>query len=314
LVAGPIERAKYLLPQILKPRQVTAHHFYQGCYQIFWGLFLKMFVADNMAKIVDPIFAADLPNGAAALLGMYAFTFQIFCDFAGYSSMARGLGQMMGFEIMLNFNLPFFVTNVQEFWNKWHMSLSTWVRDYVYMPLISGLRSINGTTRVYASLMISMALMGLWHGAAWTYVVFGIYYGFLLVIFLYMKRKILYKIRFQNPVSQKIWFAARVVFMFHLTAIGMMIFRAQGIGQAWEMFTALFTHFQMTDDVFGMYFKFTAIVAPLLVMQCIQFKTGDLMFLGKQPWLIKTAAHALMLYLLLGWGVMTAEQFIYFQF
>src|SRR3989338_4479606 len=136
LVAGPIERATHLLPQVLSPRKVTLDGFYEGCYLIFWGLFQKVFVADNLAAIVNPVFAAPPPyNGAKVLLTLYAFAFQIYCDFAGYSNMARGLGKCMGFDIMVNFNIPYFAANPREFWQRWHISLSQWLRDYLYVPL-----------------------------------------------------------------------------------------------------------------------------------------------------------------------------------
>jgi D-alanyl-lipoteichoic acid acyltransferase DltB (MBOAT superfamily) len=130
LVAGPIEWARNLLSQILKPRRVTLEKFYEGCYLIFWGLFQKMFVADNLARVVDPVFASAAPyNGLQVLIALYAFAFQIFCDFAGYSNIARGLGKCMGIDLMVNFNLPYFATNPREFWRRWHISLSIWLRD-----------------------------------------------------------------------------------------------------------------------------------------------------------------------------------------
>jgi len=123
LVAGPIERARHLLPQILSPRKLSLDKFYEGCYLLFWGLFMKVFVADNLATIVNPIFAAGAPySGTEVLLASYAFAFQILCDFAGYSTIARGLGKCMGFDIMVNFNLPYFAANPSEFWQRWHGS------------------------------------------------------------------------------------------------------------------------------------------------------------------------------------------------
>ena len=126
LVAGPIERAKNLLPQILKPRKLSLNKFYEGCYLIFWGLFQKIFIADNLATIVNPVFASnEAYNGTQVLLALYAFSFQIFCDFAGYSNIARGISKCLGFEIMVNFNCPYFSKNPIEFWKRWHISLSS---------------------------------------------------------------------------------------------------------------------------------------------------------------------------------------------
>ena len=144
LLAGPIERAKHLIPQIIFPRKLTMDKFQKGCYLISWGIFQKLFVADNLSKVVDSVFSNPGPyNGLEVLLASYAFTFQIFCDFAGYSNIARGLGKLMGFDIINNFDLPFFVTNVQDFWKKWHISLSTWIKGYVYFPLFYHMRMIR---------------------------------------------------------------------------------------------------------------------------------------------------------------------------
>jgi len=122
--------------QLLAPRILSLKNFYEGSYLIFWGLFLKVFIADNLAPIVNNVYSVSGPyDGGAILYATYAFAFQIFCDFAGYSKIARGLGKCMGFDIMLNFNIPYLATNPSEFWKRWHISLSTWIRDYVYIPL-----------------------------------------------------------------------------------------------------------------------------------------------------------------------------------
>jgi len=141
LLAGPIMRAGDLLPQIASPRKLSLNKFYEGSYLIFWGLFQKIFIADNLAKIVNLIFGSKPPyEGVEVLITIYAFAFQIFCDFAGYSNIARGLGKCMGFDIMVNFNLPYFATNPQDFWQRWHISLSNWFRDYLYYPIALRMR------------------------------------------------------------------------------------------------------------------------------------------------------------------------------
>jgi len=212
LVAGPIERAKHLLPQILSPRKITAEKIHEGCYLIFWGLFLKIFISDNLAQIVDPVFVEGQAfSGAAVLIATYAFAFQIFCDFAGYSNIARGLGKCMGFDIMLNFNLPYFATNPSEFWQRWHISLSSWLRDYLYIPL-GGNR--KGGLLTVRNLMLTMLLGGLWHGAAWTFIIWGAYHGLLLMLHQLVK-PLLDKISpTQGSVGAKIWFLIRMIVFF----------------------------------------------------------------------------------------------------
>jgi len=180
MVAGPIMPAKNLLPQVTQPRTVDWQKFREGCWLFFWGLFTKVFVADNLGHIVDQVFQkTGSVSGAEVVLGVYAFAFQIYGDFAGYSEMARGLAKMMGFELMVNFRFPYFVTNPSDFWKNWHISLSTWLRDYLYIPL-GGSR--GGELMLYRNLAITMFLGGLWHGAAWTYVLWGAYQGLILCL------------------------------------------------------------------------------------------------------------------------------------
>jgi alginate O-acetyltransferase complex protein AlgI len=306
LVAGPIMRARQFLPQIVTPRKITPDQFYEGSFLIFWGLFEKMFVADNLAKIVNPIFAESGGyDGGRVLLALYAFAFQIFCDFDAYSNIARGLGKCMGFEITINFNLPYFSTNPVDFWRRWHISLSSWLRDYLYIPLGGNRGSQWLTVR---NLFLTMLLGGLWHGAAWTFVLWGAYHGALLIV---------HRLTGGGKSSGEdrgIVFVIKMIVFFHLIVLGWLLFRAQSLTQAMQMLQALFFnfHIQTLDAVaWGGLLGFTI---PLWLVQIGQFKTNDLMFLYKQHWLIKTAVYALMTYLLIGWGVMKAEEFIYFQF
>ncbi len=317
LIAGPIERAYRLLPQITSPRKITLNKFYEGCFLIYWGLFTKIFIADNLAKIVDPYFAGHASfNGAELLLASYIFTFQIFCDFAGYSNIARGLGMVMGFDLMVNFKLPFHATNIQDFWNRWHISLSEWIRDYLYMPLFVVLKRRIGGWSVYVTLLITMSLMGLWHGPAWTYTIFGLYHGILLAVYMILRTKFRLN-RWYKPkgyLAKKIWFCARIVFMFNLIAIGMMIFRCRSMSQAFEIFGMITSYFFIDSNIMEPLIKFLAIISPLIIVQYGQHKTRDLLFLHKQHWVVNTLACTIMLYLIIGWGVMTQESFVYFMF
>ncbi len=163
LVAGPIERSTHLMPQIIKPRQLTSDGYIEGLYLVLLGMFKKVVIADNMAIIVNAVFQSPVSqlSGLECLLGVYAFAFQIYGDFSGYSAIARGVSKFLGFDIMVNFNLPYFAQSPQEFWHRWHISLSTWLRDYLYIPL-GGNR--HGTARTYRNLMVTMVLGGIWHG------------------------------------------------------------------------------------------------------------------------------------------------------
>ena len=314
LVAGPIERARHLLPQILSPRKFGLEKFYEGCYLISWGLFQKMVVADNLAKIVDPVFAGAPPyNGAKVLLALYAFAFQIFCDFAGYSNIARGLGKCMGFDIMLNFNLPYFAVNPREFWRRWHISLSTWLRDYLYISLGGNKR---GALITYRNLAITMLLGGLWHGAAWTFVIWGAYHGFLLIIHR-LSGPLLAKIPLPRHVfAQKIWLFVKIVFFFNIVCLGWLIFRAQSMTQAFQMFRGLIFNFRIASGL-GLLVAFQGIVGAvwfLFLMQIFQFAKKDLFFIFKYNWFLQGVVYFMIFFLLVTFGAGGENEVVYFQF
>lgn len=314
LVAGPIERAKRLLPQILAPRNLTLNGFYEGSYLIFWGLFQKVFVADNLAQIVDPIFNSEnAPDGATVLLGLYAFAFQIFCDFAGYSNIARGLGKMMGFNIMVNFNLPYFATNPREFWRRWHISLSTWLRDYLYIPL-GGNR--GGTIGMYKNLTLTMLLGGLWHGAAWTFVFWGAYQGMLLMVHRACE-PFLNQIRMPKVwIVEKAWYLIKLIVFFQFVCFGWLLFRAQSMGQVWEMTGQIFTNFtpHNYDVVKAILSKLFLIVSLLYTVQIFQYVKRDSMVVYKSPLVMRVLFYGACLFLMLVFGGVGGKEFIYFQF
>ena len=241
LVAGPIERAKHLLPQMLNPRIVTLNKINEGCFLVFWGLFQKVFIADNLAKLVDPVFNVPPPyNGLSVILAVYAFAFQIFCDFAGYSNIARGLSKCMGFDLMVNFKMPYFSSNPKEFWQRWHISLSSWLRDYLYIPL-GGNR--KGEIRTYINLILTMLLGGLWHGASWTFIIWGIYQGGLLVLYRLLKPVLEKLFEFESAIGKRISKIICIILFFQLTCIGWLIFRCQTLTQLAEMLKSLLFDF-----------------------------------------------------------------------
>lgn len=306
LIAGPIMRAKDFLPQIVKPRTLSFDQFYEGSFLFFWGLFEKIFVADNLARIVNPIFASESYDGGKVLIALYAFAFQIFCDFDGYSNMARGLGKMMGFDITINFNLPYFSTNPVEFWKRWHISLSSWLRDYLYIPL-GGNR--EGKWRTHRNLLVTMLLGGLWHGAQWHFVFWGFYQGALLMIY-----RLLSDMKKSHAPSP--WWVRtfKIILFFHLTCLGWLFFRAESMSQAWAMLYSMMFQLQINASLLSPCIKFSLVLLPLFIIQLGQYRSKDLLFLYRQHWFIKIFVYALFSYLMIGWGVLQSEEFIYFQF
>lgn len=311
LVAGPIERAKHFIPQINNKRNVTWQDIQTGTWLIFFGFFLKVFVADNLSQIVDHTFSADRPiSGSEALLATYAFAFQIFGDFAGYSSIAIGVARLMGFKLMTNFLYPYFVTNPSQFWRNWHISLSSWLRDYLYISL-GGSRA--GELLTYRNLFLTMLLGGLWHGAAWTFVLWGFYQGLILILHRFYS-KIVPRFQ-QTKLVANIWTLIKIFIMFQFTCLGWLIFRAQSIDQILELLHSILTDLTTWTPVSSYYLKSLLLYGlPVIIISYIQMKKQDLMALVKLPYVLKVLALTAMLICILSLGEFNTQEFIYFQF
>jgi len=237
LVAGPIVRARDFLPQLETPRRVTGDDVVQGLQWIVVGFFLKVGVADNLSSSVDHVFLA--PGSAStteAWLGTSYFAAQIFCDFAGYTSIARGLAKLIGFDLTPNFDYPYLARGFSDFWKRWHISLSTWLRDYLYIPL-GGNRS--GRFGTYRNLMITMVLGGLWHGAAWTFVAWGALHGTYLVVehALRARRPSQTKDSARAPLGREL---AQIALTFVLVLVAWVFFRAASVADAFAVLRAMF--------------------------------------------------------------------------
>ena len=234
LVAGPIERARNLLPQIERPRQINWAMVDAGLFLILWGFFKKVVIADNVGVYSDQVFDGyEGLHGIDVLVGVLAFTLQIYCDFSGYSDIARGLCKLMGFELMVNFKLPWFARNPSDFWARWHISLSTWLRDYLYIPL-GGNRG-GGAVATCRNLMITMLLGGLWHGASWNFLIWGLYHGLILVLYRLFETPLQV---FSPPAgtwSNRLSTIFSIALMFSLGLVGWVIFRAESAEQIVSM-------------------------------------------------------------------------------
>ncbi len=268
LVAGPIERASALLPQIKELNGPSAKQIREGVSLVLWGYFLKVFIADNISRVVDAYFIVGrekikflfmdpnmvLPLGDPKLIplldklnlhltspevfiGVLAFGLQIYGDFAGYSKIARGISKFFGIELMRNFNHPYFAKNPSDFWRRWHISLSTWLRDYLYIPLGGNKK---GSLLTYRNLILTMLLGGLWHGASWVFVVWGLYQGLLLCVHR-LSRGFLNKCLKDNIVVR----VFSVMLMFISCQLGWLIFRSQNFGQLQYFSWRLFSDFKL---------------------------------------------------------------------
>jgi D-alanyl-lipoteichoic acid acyltransferase DltB (MBOAT superfamily) len=309
LVAGPIMRPTTLLPQVANPRRFNLQQFYSGAYLIFWGLTKKVVVADNLANYVNDLFGRyETLNGGLALLAVYGFAFQIYCDFSGYTDAARGIAKCLGFELALNFNLPYFAANPQEFWERWHISLSTWLRDYLYIPL-GGNR--GGKVSLYRNLMLTMIIGGLWHGAAWTFVLWGFYQGLILVAHRLM-RPWLARIQPTELIDRACWRLLRMFVTFHLVCFGWLIFRASSLVQLSGMIRAIVE--RPAIPAATVLVPVTLCIIPLLVVQLVQYLSKDLDVVLKTPWYVRSVFYTACFYAFILAGEFGGGQFIYFQF
>ena len=311
LLAGPIERAGRLLPQILVPRALSLRTFYEGCHLIFWGLFQKMFIADNLARIVDPVYSSGPPyRGEQVLLATGAFSFQLLADFAGYSDIARGMGKCLGFDIMVNFNLPYFATTVTEFWRRWHISLSTWFRDYVYSPLALQTRAW-GTGGILFSLGVTFTLIGFWHGAEWKYIIFGFAHGAVMIGELLTRKK---RKRLSQKWSPLLTGALGMLATFGFLNLTLILFRAKDISHALALMRAIAVQLSFVGGTLAVMWDVLFFTAPLLIIQYLQYRKNDVLAVLALPGWIRGIIYFAMYYLLVAYGVEGGKEFIYFQF
>lgn len=311
LLAGPIERATQLLPQIAGQRIVSWEKIQIGAYHVFWGLFLKVFVADNLALLVNPIFAkAATPTGFEYLLAGYAFAFQIYGDFAGYSYISKGIAGILGFETMDNFNLPYFAKNPRDFWHRWHISLSTWLRDYIYIPF-GGNR--QGRLRTNVNLMATMLLGGLWHGANFTFILWGAYHGMLLI--LHRQIEGIFSGSSDRVKKAFIWPWLKIFLLFHAVVIGWLFFRAESLGQIAMIFSAFLGNFRVDLSSHSLILKKLAFyILPLFAVQILQYRKNDLLAVLSLPMPVKALAYTVIFYLITIFGLYGTQNFIYMQF
>ena len=313
LVAGPIERATHLLPQMLAPRRFAYDGAVEGLRRILWGAFKKMVVADNCALAVNTIWG-DLPHASSLTLvvGMLLFTFQIYCDFSGYSDIAIGTARLFGIRLKENFRLPYFSRSMAEFWRRWHISLMTWFRDYLYIPL-GGSRC--GRVKLIRNTLIVFLLSGLWHGANWTFVLWGLYHGILLV-----SERTLRGQRRETGETMVRWSELlKVVCIFFLVCLGWVVFRAESVGSAFQyldqMFSGLF-QFHLGAVMYGK--KVLLWCLLLVVVEWLQRRrTHPLDFQGV-PLLSRYRALRWAVYYVVALLIIFArgdgQTFIYFQF
>lgn len=325
LVAGPIERATHLLPQFQKQRCFEYAKAADGCRQMLWGFFKKMVIADNCGVVVTFIWGGQLQEtGLTLLLAAILFTIQIYCDFSGYSDIAIGCARLFGINLMRNFDFPYFSRTMPEFWRRWHISLMTWLRDYVYIPL-GGNRC--GRWQNIRNVFVVWFVSGLWHGANWTFVCWGLYHGFLLVIY----NSFGWNRKYDHTVAFGRWLPSFKEFLqmgltFTLAMIGWVIFRAESMMQAVNVLSEIFsssiidlhkTGISLHRFLLEWYILIPGLVILLLSEWIHRFQQHALQFdidgFVSKHTLIRYAIYVGLLIMITGFSVSKAE-FIYFRF
>jgi D-alanyl-lipoteichoic acid acyltransferase DltB (MBOAT superfamily) len=320
LIAGPIQRPSHLLPQVQAPRVFDQARFFNGLMLILSGLFRKAVIADNCALVADAVFSGRLgpPNLATTMIGTYAFAWQIYGDFSGYSDIARGSAQLLGFHFMVNFRQPYLATSLQDFWRRWHISLSTWLRDYLYIPL-GGNR--QGEAMTYRNLLLTMVLGGLWHGANWTFVVWGAIHGVGLAIERGVTgllagarrtaRVVVAEPTTDAPFALRPWMARIVVF--HLVCLAWIFFRAESVHAAFAMLGGL-RHVAWAPE-YGVALRFLAIFTiPLFVVDLINESRGEEYVFETAVDTRRVAVGIAMMAIVAVFAANQLNAFIYFRF
>ena len=318
LVAGPIERATHLVPQFRKDYSFDYERVVSGLRLMLWGFFKKVVIADRLALVVNQVYNfPEEQNGLTYLIATYFFAFQIYCDFSGYSDIAIGTARIMGYDLMENFRQPYLSKSIKEFWSRWHISLSTWFRDYVYIPL-GGNRRVKW--RWYYNLFITFLISGLWHGANWTFIVWGALHGVYLIIGINLSNLL-------PKVSNKVFGIIKTMVVFHLVVLAWVFFRASNVHAAVNVFHSMIQlpnaliDFFLGNPVFngfGEHSMTTIFYLAFLVVGL--FLTDWLSTISKMKAIYKNhsavrwVTYFALLYGIVFGGYFGKTEFIYFQF
>jgi alginate O-acetyltransferase complex protein AlgI len=313
LIAGPIQRPAHLLPQVQRNRTLDADRFFDGMMLIFSGLLRKCVIADNCALLANAAFGGQLGNSTfwVILIGSYAFAWQVYGDFSGYSDIARGSAQLLGFHFMINFRQPFLALRFQELWRRWHISLSTWLRDYLYIPLGG---SAGGDRRTYRNLLTTMILAGLWHGANWTYVVFGAIHGIALSV-----ERILFRAKVQKEdaaprsVSSFVAVWASRILTFNLFCLTLIFFRAPSLHLAVQFLHGVL-NFTWRSEYLPAFTMLCIFSLPLFFVDLLLEASNQEYPFAEAPYAVRTGLAVIAFLVLAFLSGTNLNAFVYFRF
>ena len=314
LIAGPIQRPGHLLPQVQRERTFDADRFFDGLMLIFSGLLRKCVIADNCAILANAAFGGQFgkPNFWIVLLGTYAFAWQVYGDFSGYSDIARGSAQLMGFHFMVNFRQPYLAHRLQDFWRRWHISLSTWLRDYLYIPLGG---SARGNWRTSLNLLWTMVLAGLWHGANWTFVIFGAIHGVVLAI----ERRLFptttgpKHAAEPRPIASFFSLWGQRILTFNVFCLSLAFFRAPSLRAATEFLSGL-SNFSWRSEYCTAFFMLALFSLPLFFVDLLMEASEQEYPFAKASYAFRTALATAALVVLAFLSGNSFNAFVYFRF
>ncbi|PWK79873.1 D-alanyl-lipoteichoic acid acyltransferase DltB (MBOAT superfamily) [Mucilaginibacter oryzae] len=310
MVAGPIERPQHILPQLHRVNNYSTENLVTGIFLMLVGLLKKVVIADRLGLYVDPLFANLHAHSALDMIvGIFFFAFQIYCDFSGYSDIAVGAALTLGIRLMRNFNYPFTSTSITEYWRRWHISLSTWLSDYVFTPILINKRDW-GKGAIYFALLVTFFISGLWHGAGWPFIIWGLLHAVAMCYEVYTKKR---RGKLAKKLPPRLYQSLSVVFTFMYLLFAWIFFRAHTIQDAFFMLGHIVTFNNMSYTAAGLMsvkeiFYCLAIIIILM--------TGEKSLYKIEEWSIakKVLASVMLLVLCYFLGVFNEAQFIYFQF
>lgn len=323
ILAGPIDRAVKFIPELKKKVNFDVDRIVSGFRLAVWGVFKKMVIADRLAMFVDEVFAGPEHQGISLIFGAYFYAFQIYCDFSGYSDIAIGISRILGFKSILNFDFPNFSKSLTDFWQRWHISLSTWLRDYLFLPIAYAVMRPIKTPKLYnikaetwgyvTGMFITMFLGGLWHGPGWTFVIWGALHGIYLIVGYTTKKarkKLVKKIKL-NKIPWLRHFIS-VFITFNLVSFAWIFFRAGSFEKAFTYIKCIQLEPPRQGSVYLMY---NLIMVVMFILLEILYKNrAKIKFFQKIPAVVKIAGFALFICLIIIFAVDTSNEFIYFQF
>lgn len=301
LVAGPIERPQNILPQLHKKHSYDTQNIIDGMKLMIWGLFKKIVIADRLSALVDYVYAT--PNEMPAyslIIAMVFFSFQIYCDFSGYSDIAIGAAKTLGIDLMKNFDTPYFSRSIREFWGRWHISLSTWFRDYLYIPL--GGNRVN-IIKFIRNVLLVFFISGFWHGAEWKFILWGGLYGLILIIETYIKNKV---------VTPSIPSYIKILITFITVTLIWVLFRANNLEHAFTIYMALLKNWHIESKFIGM--NFNELIFSISIIGFMLWFEHNKNLIRIKNKLFQFSVYTLLILFCYLFGIFNYSSFIYFQF